>query len=214
MADEKKKENEDLLQNAMNTLAKIHKIISEDNKEIYLKRPSEVDATLLKMLSLSFSSLSVLFQEFLDQWYNSKSKGPDAIQMSDKLEDRIDIKLYRTEKLDFDQMKKIMTRMNRIDDALMSMDVVSFNLKYYEDACREKGLIKYAELAALFRVYSVDRLRRSLRTESRRLGNQIERCNLFYQSKLNTKTLKIAYVALIISALSVFLTVLGTLKLI
>lgn len=211
---EKRKENENSLQNAMNTLAKIHKIISEDNREIYLKPLSEVDASLLKTLSLSFTGLSLLFQEFLDQWYNSKSQGPDAIQMSDKLEDRIDIKLYQTEKLDFEQMKKIMTRMNRIDDALMSLDLVSFNLKYYEDACREKGLIKYAELAVLFRVYSVDRLREILRTESRRFGNQIERCNLFYQSKLNTKTLKIAYIALIISALSVFLTVLGALKLI
>ncbi len=218
----KEKYNDYSLQNAMNKLAELFKIITEDNREIYLKPSSQVSGSLLKTLALSFTSLSVLFQEFLDRWSNSLSKGPDAIQTSEKLEDRIDIKLYQTEKLDFGQLKKIMVRLNRIDDALMSLDMISFILRYYEDACKEKSLTNYSGLAELFRIYSIDKLRESLRTEANRLGNQIERCNLYYQAdidrkslKINASALKVAYIALGISALSVLLTtVLAALKII
>jgi hypothetical protein len=170
---------------------------------------------------LSFTSLSVLCREFSELWFDSKSKGPDAIRTSDKLEDRIDIKLFQTEKLDFVQPKKIMIRMNRLDDALMALDKISIHLKYYEDTCKEKGLTKPAKIANLFRVTSIDVLRESLRTEAKRLENQIERCNLYYQSDINTKSftinanaLRVAYIALSISALSVLLTILSGLKLI
>lgn len=218
---EKKEETEHSLQNAMNKLAEIVKIVAEDNREIYLKPPSQVDEALLKILSHSFSSLSVLFQEFIDQWYNSRAKGPDAIQTSDDLEDRLDVKLFRTKKLDFEQLKKIMIRMHRIDDALAGLDRVSFLLKYYEDACKEKNLTKYVWLSEIYRVHSVDILRESMRTEARRLGNQIERCNLYNSSVIETKSLtinasalRIAYIALAISGLSFLLTTLSVLKLI
>ena len=203
------------LQNAMNKLAEIVKIVSEDNREIYLKPSSEISEDLLKALSLSFTNLFILFADFVDQWSNSKSKGQDAIQTSDSLEERLDIKLFQSEKLDFEKLKKIMIRMNRIDDALMGLDRVSFLLKYYENACREKKLEKYAWLSETFRVYSIDMIRESIRTEARRLENQIERCNLYYQSKLNTKTLNTAYAALGVSALSFLLAILAfSLKLI
>lgn len=97
------------------------------------------------------------------------------------------------------------------------MDKISFDLKYFENACREKGdkdLAKPAKVAQLLRVYSVDKLSKNLRTEAGRLGNQIERCNLYYQSKLNTTAVKTAYVALVISVLSIFFTIIGILKII
>jgi hypothetical protein len=198
----------------MNKLSEILRIVSEDNREIYLKPPSEIRENLLKDLSLSFSSLSSLFMDFADQWYNSKSKGQDAIQTSDNLEERIDIKLFQNEKLDFTKLKKTMIRMNRIDDALGGLDRVSYLLKYYEDACRQRSLEKYALLSETFRVYSIDMMRESIRNEARRLENQIERCNLYYQSKLNSKTLNTAYVALAVSVLSFILAISSALKLI
>jgi hypothetical protein len=206
---EVKKEPVYSMQNAMNKLAEMYRIISEDVSEIYLRKIEDIDPNLLKTLALSFTSVSMLFREFLVEWSNSRLKEPDGIEKSNKMEDRIDIKLYQTGKLDFSQLKKIMIRLNRIDDALHALDEASFRLKYYEDVCNKKGIPKYAELSKLFRVYSIDKLREDMRTETRRLENQIERCTLFYQSKLNTSTLNVAYVALGISALSVFLTILG-----
>jgi hypothetical protein len=127
------------------------------------------------------------------------------------LDDRIDVKLYQTNKLDFKQMKRIMIRMHRIDDALIGLERISFYLKHYEDACKHKSLPKYVGLSELLRIYSIEEFSKSLRTEANRLGNQIERCNLYYQSQLNTKTARVAYVALVISALSVLLAITGLL---
>jgi hypothetical protein len=64
----------------MNKLGEMCKIIFEDNMVIYMKPPTEVDAKLLKTLSLSFTTLTFLFQELTDQWFDSKSQGPDAIE--------------------------------------------------------------------------------------------------------------------------------------
>jgi hypothetical protein len=74
---------------------------------------------------------------------------------------------------------------------------------------------------SIFRVHSVDVLRESIRTEDRRLGNQIERCNPYNSSVIETKSLiinvnalRVAYIALAISGLSFLLTTLSVLKLI
>lgn len=102
------KEEQYSLEKAMTKLAEIFLKISEDGRSYYLKSATEVDAALLNTFDLSFAGLSILSQEFIDQWLGSRIKGPDAIQSSDQLKERIDIKLFETGKLDFDQMKKIM----------------------------------------------------------------------------------------------------------
>ena len=209
----KEQEPEYSLQNAMSKLNEMFSVISENITPIYLKKIEDIDPSLLKTIALSFSSASFLFKDFLKQWSNSKSTEPDAIEKSKSLDDRIDIKLYQTSKLDFNQLKRILIRLNRIDDALHALSETSFRLKYYEEACIKKGIPEYAGLAELFRVYSIDKLKEDMKIERRTLENQIERCTLYYQSKLNTSTLNVAYVALGISALSVALTVIGLLLL-
>ncbi len=196
------------MQNAMNKLAEICKIIFEDNKLIFLKKSEEIDETLLKTLSLSFTTLSTLFEDAIEHWFGSKLKGPDAVQPSEKLEDRIDIKLYQTGSLDFEQLKRIMVRLNRIDDALGGIERIAFYLTHYENICKAKGLNKYAELSELFRVYSIEEFGKSLKMEASQLRGKVERSNLYFQSKLNTTTVRIAYFALAISVLSVLITIL------
>lgn len=116
------------------------------------------EATLTKTDDL-LPELSHLMEEFADHWYGSKHKGPDAMQPSEKLEDRIDIKLFQTGKLDFEQMKKIMVRMNRIDDALMGVGHIIFYFQYYENLYREKNLSAFVESAELFRTSVLNRVR-------------------------------------------------------
>jgi len=202
------------LENAMIKLAEMLKIVSEDSKAYYLKSLEKVDEKVLKDVDLSFASLSNLFQEFADQWFGSKSKGADAIQPSENLKDRIDIKLFESGKLDFEQMKKIMTRLNRIDDALMGLSRIEFYLKQYEDCCQDKKLDKPAGHARMFRISSIEIAKETLTTEGKRLGNQIERCNLYYQPAIKTRTLRVATISLAISSLSFFLAILVTLGII
>lgn len=202
------------LENAMKKLAEVLEIVSKDAKAYYLKKPEKVDASILKTIDLSFASLSILMQEFIEQWFNSRYKGTDAIQSSENLKERIDIKLFETGKLDFKQMKKIMTRMNRIDDALLGFERTEFYLIYYEDLCKKNKLTKPAEHAEMFRTSSIVVGKEYLKGEGNRLRNQIERCNLYYQPAIKTKTLNVALVALAISTLSFLLSILNAINLI
>ena len=104
--------------------------------------------------------------------------------------------------------------MNRIDDALMGLNRIKFYLSYYENLCSEKGLIKPADHAKLFRESMIEQAIESVTAEGKRLKNQIERCNLYYQPAIKTKTLKVAYIALGISTLSFLLAILNALNII
>ncbi len=205
------KQNKYLFQTALDKLAEIHKIIFEDNQDIFSKKPEEVSVDSLRDLSVLFPSLSKLFKEANEEWFGSKLKGFDGVIRSEKLEDRLDIKVCQTDKLDLKHMEKIMIRMNRLDDALDYLERISFNLKYFEDVCKQKGLTMYANVSEIFRVFSIEEFIKSLRIEAQQHRNQVERSNLYFQAKLNTKTLRVAYLALGVSVLFAFFAVLGLL---
>jgi len=206
------------LQNAVNKLAIILKLIFEDYPDIFLKKPEEVSVDLLNNLSNSFISISTLFQEVIEEWFGSSPEMFDAIRRSEELEDQLDVEVGETDKLDFEQIRKIMNRMNKIDDALGNLEKISLYLKYYEDLCKQKGLTTNANLSEIFRVYGVEEFANSLRNEVKHHKNQIERNNMYNRAKLNRKTLetakkslKTAYAALVITVLFIFLTVLDLL---
>ena len=193
-------------QNALNKLAIILKIIFEDNPDVFLKKPEEVNVDMLKKLSDSFISISSLFQEVIEEWFGSSPEGFDSIKKYEESEDRVDTEVSESDSLDFDQMRKIMNRTNKIDDALGSLEKISFYLKYFEELCKQKGLTSYSNLSENFRVFGAEEFAKNLRNEVTYHKNQIERNNLYNRAKLNTKTLKIAYSALAISILFAILT--------
>ena len=205
------KQDKYLFQTALDKLAEIHKIIFENNQDIFSKKPEEVSVDSLRELSVLFPSLSKIFKEANEEWFGSKLKGFDGVIRSEKLEDRLDIKVCQTDRLDLKHMEKIMIRMNRLDDALDYLERISFNLKYFEDLCKQKGLTMFANVSEIFRVFSIEEFIKSLRIEAKQQRNQVERSNLYYQAKLNTKTLRIAYLALGVSVLFALFAVLGLL---
>jgi hypothetical protein len=204
---EAKKEIDYSLQNAMDKLAQITSIISQDKKKIFMKKPEEVDEELLLKLSRSLLGCATLFNELMDIWSGSKTKGIDAFQKTDKLDERIDIKLYNTGKLDFEQMKRIMARLNRIDDALQMEEVTKPYLMQFKYLCEEKKVFRAFNFANEFQTNFIDVFTKHLLNEKNRLENQVERCNLYYQAKLNTRTVTIAWVALGVSVLSILATI-------
>jgi hypothetical protein len=203
------KDGDNTVQNALNKLAEMTKIVTADAKTFYVKKASEVDNQILITIANSFVPLSVLFQEFTELWFNSIHKGPDAVQPSEELSERIDIKLLESGKLDFAQMKKILTRLNRINDAQQGTERMIFYISQYENLCKEKNLEKERGYALDFRVYCLEELSKHLKDESKDLKGRLDRCNLYYQAQLNTTTVKVAYFALIVSMISALLTVLG-----
>ena len=209
----KSEEKKYSIDTAMQKLGKTLQIVAENRKQYYLQNVSQVTEAILTKTDNLFPELSQLMIEFADHWYGSRLKGPDAIQLSEKLEDRIDTKLFQTGKLDFEQMKKIMVRMNRIDDALMGMGRIIFYIQYYENLCREKNLPALMENAELFRTSLLNEAKETLESETKRLRNQIERCNLYYQPAIKTKALWVALASLVISSLAFLLTILKALNL-
>ena len=202
----------------MNKLAIILKLIFEDNPDIFLKKPEEVSVDLLNNFSNSFLSISTLFQEVIEEWFGSSPEVVEAINRSEELGDQLEIEVSENDKLDFEQIRKIMNRMNKIDEALGNLEKISLYLKYYEDLCKQKGLTNNANLSEIFRVYGAEEFTKNLRNEINHHKNQIERNNMYNRAKLNTKTLKIAtkslkiaYAALVISVLFTIFTLLDLL---
>jgi hypothetical protein len=208
MTEPKKAEASDYsMQNAMNKLAEIGIIISREKQILFMKKPEEVDDAYLLKVAESLARCTILFTDVFDQWNGSESKGFDAIQKSKDLGERIDIKLYNTGKLEFEQMKKIMARLNRIDDALLLEEVMTPFLTKYAYFCREKKNYQALYFCSSFSTDFVEVFKKHLINEKNRLGNQVERCNLYYQAKLNTRTVTIAWAALGVSVLSILATI-------
>jgi hypothetical protein len=105
-------------------------------------------------------------------------------------------------------MKRVMVRMNRIDDALMGLGRTIFYIQYYENLCREKKLPALVENAEFFRTSVLNEAKDIVESEGKRLRNQIERCNLYYQPAIKTKTLWVALASLAVSSLAFLLTIL------
>lgn len=197
------------LQDCLNLLHKALEIVLRGSRKYYLKAASEVSKEALNEVDTSLVTVSILLNKFISCWIDSKRSGPDAIVTSPKLGDRIDIKLIRTGKLDFEQFGKIMTRMNRADDTLLGLNRIALYIHYFQSLCAEKKLNTQAETANLFIQGVLNRAIDGVKWDAERLGNQINRCNLYFQNVLKSKTFKVAIGSLLVSSLAVLLTILN-----
>jgi hypothetical protein len=193
---------------AMEKLGKAVQVVSATSELYYLKKASQVTETALREVDSAFDEVSSLMSEFAEHWYGSRKQGPDAVPFSDDLNERIDIKLCQNGKLDFEQMKRIMFRLNGVDEALIGLDRISYYLKNYQELCRDKQLADLVEHAQFFENSILNEMRRSIESEARRLRNQIERCNLYYQPAMKNRTLWVALGSLVISCLAFLLAIL------
>jgi hypothetical protein len=205
-------EEADATEMAMQKLAKTIRVVSANSELFYLKKPAEVTEAALRDVDSSFGEIEALMSEFADEWYNSRNQGFGAVRLSENLNDRIDVKLCQNGKLDFEQMKRIVLRLNAIDDVMVGLDRISLYIGRYEELCRDKLLGDLAEHAQHFNASILNELRRSVESEARKLTNQIERCNLYYQPAMKTKTHWVALVSLGISSLAFLLTILRMLN--
>jgi hypothetical protein len=195
---------------AMHRLAKTLKVASANSEPYYLKKSSDVNEFALREVGNSFAEMEALMSEFADAWYGSRKQS--TVDPSENLDDRIDVKLCQNGKLDFKQMKKIMLRLNAVDDVMVGLDRISLYVRRYQELCREKHLSDLFEHAQVFENSILNELRRSIESEARRLRNQVERCNLYYQPAMKTKALWVALTSLAISSLAFLLTILKMLN--
>lgn len=180
-----------------------------DARKYYLKGASEVAEKTLKEVDVSFIKLSELIGKFSFSWVDSLEIGPDAVMISRKLKDRIDIKLLKTGKLDFEQLRRIMIRMNRANDALYGLSRIDTYLSYYKSLCKEKGLKQQVGHVETFYTGLLERVKETIEWDTKRFAGQISRCNLYHQNVLKSRTFKVAFASLLISASALFLAILS-----
>jgi hypothetical protein len=198
------------IESAMRNLNKTIQVFSANSQSYYLKKPSQVTEATLRDVGDSFSEAEALLAQFAEIWYGSRRLNTNC--PAEDLNGRIDVKLCQTGKLDFSQMKKIVLRLNVIDDVIDGLDRISLYVKRYRELCREKRLADLAERAQVFESSILGELRRSIDSEATGLRNQIERCNLYYQPAMKSKTLWVAVLSLAISSLAFLLAVLQMLN--
>lgn len=183
MTEKKVKENKSpSLQNARKILVKAFDLITKDAKNYYLKNASEISEKSLKEVDKNLVLVSDLLRRFFSVWIDSKTSGPDAIVVSKQLEDRIDIKLLETGRLDFKQMKRIMVRLHTADDVTGVLDKIEFYIHYYKTLCHRKNLKKQEEHVEIFINHLLNRTKTGINWDTERLTNQLRRCNLYYQN--------------------------------
>jgi hypothetical protein len=95
---------------------------------------------------------------------------------------------------------------------MVGLDRISLYVRRYQELCREKQLNDLFEHGQIFENSILNELRRSIESEARRLRNQVERCNLYYQPAMKTKALWVALTSLAISSLAFLLTILKMLN--
>ena len=193
-------------ESALGKLNKAIQVFSANSESYYLKNPSEVTEAALRDVGDSLTEAEALMAEFAEAWYGSRRQNVDC--PPEGLSNRIDVKLCLNGKLDFDQMKKIVLRLNAVDDVLVGLDRIGLYTKRFQELCREKLLGDLAERVQVFQNSILDEMRRSIESEATRLRNQIERCNLYYQPAMKSKTLWVAVLSLAISSLAFLLTIL------
>ena len=196
------------LQDSLIFLGKALKIVSDQSEKYYLKGASEVSKETLMEVAISLVQVSNLLARFKFSWIDSKRSGPDAVEVSKSLDERIDIKLVRTGKLDFEQLKKLMTRLNRADDALLGLNRINFYITDYARLCSEKKLKRNAKTVRLFIEGNLNPTIDSINSEIVRSRSQMERCNIYYQNQLKSKTFRIAFISLLVSSVSVLISIL------
>lgn len=194
------------LQDCLNNLAEALRIVNVDKEKYYLRKAADVEEGTLKEIAMHFLNLNVLMEHMHRGWLDSRTTGPDAIEFSNELKQRIDIKLMETGKLDLQQLKRIMTRLNRADDALLGLNRIGFYLSHYKNLCSEKGLNRLAELTNGFMNGLLYQTKAMVSSDYERITNQISRCNLYYDNFMKSKTFRIASTSLLVSALSFLLS--------
>lgn len=199
------------LQDSLMHLGTAFKIITENARKYYAFDASQVTKETIDQIAVSFVAISSAVQKFNSMWIDSKWSGPDAIVESKKLDDRLDIKLIKTGKLDFEQMSRILTRLNRADDALLPLNQMVFYISDFIRLCNEKNYDEPKRSAELLLNSVLNRPLVHIRMEIERHKNQIDRCSLYFQSDLKSKAIRIALISLVISTVSIGLTVFNTL---
>ncbi len=199
------------LDDAMRELAGVLSKISADSKKYYLKNADEVANEVLMDVDRSFTDLSKSMERFAFHWFGSRLSGPDAVELSRELKDRIDIKLLQTGKLDFEQFGKIINRVHRNYDALLGLSRCVFYISYYRDLCAKKNLVAQKDHAELFEKYLLREAKDSIKWDKIRLEKQLERCSLYFQNKIKSDTFKVACVSLLISSMALLVAILSSL---
>lgn len=150
---------------------------------------------------------------FETNWNSSKTVGKGAFQQSDNIMASLDVKLFLSGKLDFNQMKKVMYRRIGTDLVIRSINYIERHIDSYQ-ACSEKLEVKECINASKTLLEFISQVKNRMESETNDLKRQLDNVNLFYQNFMVSKAVMIAALSLAISSGAVLLTILQALHII
>ena len=143
-------------------------------------------------ISAVFLRVAIKLKEFQTFWFDSYKKGKDAFTQN------IDIELIESGKLDMVLFKKIIHRSSRGEDFLRALKRIRFYaVDFLQKSINQKS--KATGTAEDFLGMLIDPLIVTVEGDLIRLKGRIERCNLYFQNKLNRQMFLLAIVSVLAS---------------
>jgi hypothetical protein len=186
-------------------------ILMENVDKYYGKSQSEMTKENFIETKNSFVKIQMLIPEFISFWIDATSTGRDAILSVHKVQERIDVILFRTGKLDFQKMRLLISQLSLARIHLEGLDNILLHLAKFIDLCRGK----HDEIVSEMKIIeeTLDRARTCLKDDAETFREALEMYNLYYSPLVATKAFWIASISLCISSLAFLLTLLRALGL-
>ena len=168
-------------------------------RPFFAERAEKMSSKDLLKAARAFTEAGMKLRDFLILWIRSYHEGKDAIKQ------KIDVKLIEENKLDMDLFKKIIKRSSAGEDILRALNQIEFYNSDFLEKCQTKERAR--ETMELFRRIVLLPSIKNVEGDLSRMRNQIERCNLYFQNRLNKRMhrLSIASVGVGIVALLIAL---------
>ncbi len=206
-------QNKDCMELSLEKISMAGKKFNDDFEAYCLKTDAEITEETFRKLFESSLEVVRLLNQFLEKWFASREKGTYSLETSGKIKLSLTSKLFQTGRLDKKLLKNILNRLEYSDAVITSLVNMSYIIATYQKACHEKGFHQ-VESTAIHLEEIVDLTKFSLESENRLLQNQIDRCTLYYQSKINTDAFRVAFASLVLSTVAILLAIVSTFKLI
>jgi len=183
-------------------------LLKQNVDRYYARDLSEMTKDDFVKTKNSFAQIQSLIGEFITFWIDSISTGSDAILPVSGFQERIDVKLFRTGKLDFRRMQQLIMHLVLARIVLEELDNILLHLTKFIDVCRGKHEEIFSEMKIVEE--TLGRVRTCVKDDAESLREGIEMYNLYYRPFIAARAFWVSSVSLCISSFAFLLALLKT----
>jgi hypothetical protein len=199
--------SEPSIDEAKRTVAEALKIIKREYESpFFARRAEKMSSNDFLKAAKGFAEASMKISASRILWLRSFQEGKDAIK------EKIDVKLLEEGKLDMDLFGRIIKRSSDGEHILRVLNQIEFYSAEFLQKCQTKERAR--ETIKLIRSIVLRPCIKNMERDLSRMRNQIERCNLYFQNRLNMRmfwlsigSMSVGFVALLIALLPYLISI-------